>query len=195
MITMPDIDLDFANRNDVLSIIKHVPAIIKEGKKHNTGVYCHEIPTNPLTGFASIPYEDAEARGYFKIDFLNVSVYNNIKDEDHIIKLLEIEPLWSLLEQKDFCDMIFHINGYHDLIARLRPRSIEQLAMFLALLRPGKKHLISKCEVGGWDAIKDEIWVKTKDGFSFKKSHSISYSHAIIVQINRICEEVNQPYV
>jgi len=119
---LPDIDIDFPDRTRVLDIIKHVPAIIDPAKKHNTGVYCHEIPVNPLTGFASIPYEESEERGYFKIDFLNVHVYNNIRDEDHIIELLKIEPLWELLEQKEFCDMIFHVNGYHDLVARLKPQ-------------------------------------------------------------------------
>jgi hypothetical protein len=192
---MPDIDLDFANRDDVLSIIKHVPAVMKDGKKHNTGAYCHEIPTNPLTGMASIEYGAAEARGYFKIDFLNVNVYKDVRDEEHIVELLAVEPLWDLLEQKDFCDMIFHVNGYHDLVARLKPRSIEQLAMFLALLRPGKKHLVGKCETEGWESIKDEIWEKTADSYSFKKSHSFGYAHAIIVQMNRICEGISQPYV
>lgn len=192
---MPDIDLDFANRDDVLSIIKHVPAAMKEGKKHNTGAYCHKIPTNPLTGMASIEYEAAETRGYFKIDFLNVNVYKDIRDEEHIVELLAVEPLWDLLEQKDFCDMIFHVNGYHDLVARLKPQSIEQLAMFLALLRPGKKHLVGKCEAEGWDSIKDEIWTKTADSYSFKHAHAIGYSHAIVVQMNRICEGVSQPYV
>ena len=188
---MPDIDLDFKNRDDVLSIIRHVPAVMKEGKKHNTGAYCHEIPTNPLTGLASIEYEAAEARGYFKIDFLNVNVYKDIRDEEHIVDLLAVEPLWDLLEQKDFCDMIFHVNGYHDLVARLKPRSIEQLAMFLALLRPGKKHLVPVCQEKGFDAIKDEIWTKTDDSYSFKKAHAISYSHAIVVQMNRICQQAS----
>ena len=189
---LPDIDLDFKNRDDVLSKIKHIPAVMKEDKKHNTGVYCHTIPSNPLTGNASINYQIAEDRGYFKIDFLNASVYNNIKDEAHIVKLLAVEPLWDLLHQKDFCDMIFHVNGYHDLIARLKPTSIEQLAMFLALLRPGKKHLVNKCEFEGWDSIKSEIWTKTEDTYSFKKSHSIAYSHAIIMQMNLICQELQK---
>lgn len=191
---LPDIDLDFANRDTVLDIIKHVPAVLENGKKHNTGVYCQEIPSNPLIGLSSIDYKTAEDRGYFKIDFLNVSMYSNIRDEEHIKELLEVEPLWDLLEQKDFCDLIFHVNGYHDLIAKLKPRSIEQLAMFLALLRPGKKHLIPVCQEKGFDAIKDEIWTKTEE-YSFKHSHSIGYAHAIAVQMNRICEGVSQPYV
>ena len=185
---MPDIDLDFKNRDDVLSIIKHIPAAIDTVKKHNTGVYCHSIPYNPLTTMANIEYKEAEERGYFKIDFLNVSVYDNIRGETHIKELLAIEPLWDLLEQKDFCDLIFHVNGYHNLIAALKPSSIEQIAMFLALLRPGKKHLIPICQENGFDAIKDEIWTKNEDAYTFKKAHAIGYAHAIAVQMNRICE-------
>ena len=194
---MPDIDIDFANRDLVLDKIKHVVAARIEGndaKKHNTGVYCHEIPANPLTGLASIDYDEAENRRYFKIDFLNASVYNDIRDESHIVELLKVEPLWDLLEQKDFCDMIFHVNGYHELIARLKPKNIEQLAMFLALLRPGKKHLIPICQEKGFDAIKDEIWVKNEEAYTFKKSHAVAYAHAIVVQMNRICEGVSQPF-
>jgi DNA polymerase III alpha subunit len=192
---MPDIDIDFASRDLVLDKIKHAVAAridSNDAKKHNTGVYCHEIPVNPLTGLASIDYDEAESRGYFKIDFLNASVYNDIRDENHIIELLKVEPLWDLLEQKDFCDMIFHVNGYHELVATLKPKNIEQLAMFLALLRPGKKHLIPICQEKGFDAIKDEIWVKNEDAYTFKKSHAVAYAHAIVVQMNRICESLSQ---
>jgi DNA polymerase III alpha subunit len=189
---MPDIDIDFADRNKVLEIIPHITATLDGEKKHNTGVYCHKIPLNPLTGLASIDYKAAEDRGYFKIDFLNVSAYEGVKNELHLEQLLATEPLWELLEQKEFCDMIFHVNGYHDLIARLKPRSIEQLAMFLALLRPGKKHLILICEEKGFQSIADEIWTKNEDAYTFKKAHAISYAHAIVVQMNCICEGINQ---
>lgn len=191
---MPDIDIDFFDRETALEKITHIPASrIENGtfKKHNTGIYCTAIPYDSATGIASIEHEQAEERGYFKIDFLNVGIYKDIKDEAELVKLLAIEPLWDLLEQKEFCDLIFHVNGYHDLIAQLKPRSIEQLAMFLALLRPGKKHLIPVCQQNGFDAIKDEIWVKTEDTYSFKKSHAIAYSHAIVVQMNKICEGVS----
>jgi len=191
---LPDIDIDFFDRDIALKLLKHIPASRidnDEIKKHNTGVYLHQVPTDPLTGLASLDYDDAEKRGYFKVDFLNVSIYKDIKSEEEILNLLKIEPLWDLLEQKEFCDLIFHVNGYHDLVARLKPRSIEQLAMFLAILRPGKKHLVPTCETKGWDSIKDEIWEKTDDSYSFKKSHAVAYAHAIVVQMNKICEGVS----
>jgi DNA polymerase III alpha subunit len=191
---LPDIDIDFFDRDNALKLIKHIPASRVEDnqiKKHNTGVYLQEIPVDQVTGLSSINYTEAEHRGYFKVDFLNVSIYKDITSEEELVRLLKIEPLWDLLEQKEFCDMIFHVNGYHDLVARLRPRTIEQLAMFLAILRPVKKHLMPKCESLGWDSIKDEIWEKTDDSYSFKKSHAVAYSHAIVVQMNKICEGIS----
>ena len=71
-----DIDIDFADREQVLDLLDVTSAsIIRDGKltKHNTGVYATEIPVDPFTGFASLDYNDAEARGYVKLDFLNVN--------------------------------------------------------------------------------------------------------------------------
>ena len=45
---MPDIDIDFADRNIILNKIQHRVAKLETGKKHNTGVYVTEIPHNPF---------------------------------------------------------------------------------------------------------------------------------------------------
>ena len=186
-----DIDIDFADRTKILDIIKHIPATIDGVKKHNTGVYCHEIPVNPLTGQSSIDYKTAQERGYFKIDFLNVGIYQNVKDETHLDRLLGIEPIWELLGEKDICDQLFHVNGYHDLLAQLKPSSILELAMVLAMIRPAKKHLVPVCRDQGYAAIQDEVWTKTEDTYYFKKSHSVSYASAIVVHLNLICEMIS----
>jgi len=185
-----DIDIDFPDRTKILDIIQHIPARLEDGKKHNTGVYCHEIPYNPLTDTASLDYKSAEERGYFKIDFLNVNAYAGVRDEDHIINLLNTEPLWELLYEKDVCDQLFHINGYHNLLNELKPKSIIELATVLAMIRPGKKHLIPICKEHGFQAIKDEIWTKSEDAYFFKKAHAISYASVIVVQLNLICEKL-----
>lgn len=190
-----DIDIDFPDRRQVLDIIQHIPARLEDGKKHNTGVYCHEIPYNPLTDTASFDYKTAEDRGYFKIDFLNVNAYAGVRDEAHIIQLLNTEPLWDLLYEKDVCDQLFHINGYHNLLSELKPTSILDLAMVLAMIRPGKKHLIPICKEQGFQAIKDEIWTKTEDAYFFKKAHAVSYASVIVVQLNLICEKLSYGYV
>ncbi len=185
---MPDIDIDFHDRDQILNLIKHIPATIKEKnelKKHKTGVYVQKIPQNPFLNFSSIEYKEAEQRGYFKIDFLNVHLYKNVKNEQHLVELMNKEPLWELLEKDEFVDLLFHLNGYGNLLRKLKPKNIEQLAAVLAIIRPAKKHLIDK----NWNEILDEVWVKpTSSDYYFKKSHAISYAMAIVVQINLICE-------
>ena len=189
-----DIDIDFPDRKKILDIIKHIPARLEDGKKHNTGAYCHEIPYNPITDTASIDYKSAEERGYFKIDFLNVGAYVGVRDELHLTQLLDTEPLWDLLYEKDVCDQLFHINGYHNLLNELKPKSVVDLAMVLAMIRPGKKHLIPICKENGFQSINDEIWTKSEDSYFFKKAHAISYASVIVVQLNLLCERISYGY-
>jgi hypothetical protein len=188
---VPDIDIDFADRSTVLDIIKHVPAVMSEGRKHNTGVYCHEIPVNPLTGLSSIEYQQAEARGYFKIDFLNVGIYNGVRDEAHLTQLMETEPLWDLLLDDNFVNNLFHVNGHGTILRQMEPKSIEQLAAVLAIIRPAKRYLIGK----DWTTVMNEVWIRpTTDEYFFKKAHAVAYAHAIVVQMNLICEQISYGY-
>ena len=190
---MTDVDIDFADRTQILDLIDHIPAAIlrnNEWIKHNSGVYFQEIPYNPMIGAAAIDHKEAEHRGYFKIDFLNISAYNGVRNEQHLTELLAQDPMWELLAEKDVCDQLFHVNGYHKLLAELKPTSITELAMVLAMIRPGKKHLVPLCVSDGFDAISNEIWVKSDEGYSFKKSHSFSYAMVVVVQLNLICEQV-----
>lgn len=191
---MPDVDLDFADRTKALELIKHIPASIVDNgtfKKHNTGVYCHAIPVNPLTGTASIDYKEAESRGYFKIDFLNVSAYQGVRSEEHLIQLLNQEPLWDLLEQDEFTNLLFHVNGHGAILRKMKPKSIEELAMVLAVIRPAKRHLIGL----DWSDVKKEVWLKpTGDEYYFKHAHAVAYAAAIVVQMNLICEQISYEY-
>ena len=191
---MPDIDIDFADRTKALEKFKHVVASIDDNgtfKKHNTGIYCTSVPYNPVTGLSTIDYKEAEDRGYFKIDFLNVSVYEGVRDKEHLKTLMETEPLWDLLEQEDFTNLLFHVNGHTSLMKQMKPTSIEELAMCLALIRPAKKHLIGK----SWQEIGKTIWEKPENGdYYFKKAHAVAYAHVVVVQMNLICEGISYEY-
>jgi DNA polymerase III alpha subunit len=186
-----DIDIDFGNRDIALAGLQHIVASIKNPngkfKKHNTGVYFQDIPVNPLTNLSSIDYKEADKRGYFKIDFLNVNIYQDIKDNNHLLELMNKEPIWELLEQDDFVNLLFHINGYGNILRKMKPKSLEQLAAILAMIRPGKKHLIGK----DWNTVLKEAWISNNDsnGYAFKRSHSFAYAMAIIVQMNLIIEQ------
>ena len=186
---MPDIDIDFANRNDVLEKIQHRIARMNSEKKHNSGVYVTECPHNPVDNISTLDYKTAEERGYFKLDFLNVSIYKDVKDETHLQELMEREPIWQLLEHKDFVDKVFHLSGHDNLLKQLKPTSVQQLAATLAIIRPAKRHLADK----SWNEILNEVWVKPTNGeYYFKKAHAFSYAMAVVVHINLLCEQLNK---
>ena len=191
---MPDIDIDFADRDQALKHFKHVTASIDENgtfKKHNTGIYCTSVPYNPFTGISTIDYKEAEDRGYFKIDFLNVSVYKGVKNRQHLLELMNKEPLWDLLLDDQFVSLLFHLNGHGAILRKTCPTSVEQLAAVLAMIRPGKRHLIGE----SWTMIMKEVWTKPENGeYHFKKAHAIAYAHVVIVQMNLICEQISYGY-
>ncbi len=185
---MPDIDIDFADRDVILSKIEHRVAKLDTGKKHNTGVYVTEAPHNPVDNLCTIDHKTADDRGYFKLDFLNVSIYKDVRDEAHLQELMEREPLWQLLEHKDFVDKVFHLSGHDSLLKQLKPTSVQQLAATLAIIRPAKRHLANE----SWEKILSEVWVKPTNGeYYFKKAHAISYAMACVVHMNLLCEQIN----
>lgn len=189
-----DIDIDFADRTEALSHFQHITASIKDSNKlfrrHNTGIYVHDIPHDPIENLSTIDYKEAKQRNYFKIDFLNVSVYRDIKDEEHLIRLMNTEPIWELLEQSEFVDLLFHVNGHSDVLKLMKPRSLEQLAAVLAMIRPAKRHLIGQ----DWNTVLNEVWmIDNEDSkYAFKKSHSFSYAMVVIVQMNLIVEKLGE---
>ena len=186
---MPDIDIDFADRNIVLSLIDHRVAKLDTGKKHNTGVYTTEIPHNPVDNLATVEHKEANERGYFKLDLLNVSIYKEVKNEAHLTELMERTPLWQLLEHADFSDKVFHLNGHSELLKQLKPSSVEQLAATLAIIRPAKRYLANK----DWETIMKEVWIKPTNGdYFFKKAHAVGYAMACVVHMNLICENLDK---
>jgi DNA polymerase III alpha subunit len=188
---MPDIDIDFIDREQALKLFKHTVASRDDNGrtvKHNTGVYLHEVPVDAVSGLCSVPYEQAEEQEFFKIDFLNVSIYKGVRNEEHLKQLMETEPLWDLLVQDEFVDLLFHLNGHGAILRKTCPTSVEELAAVLAMIRPAKRNLIGK----SWPEIMKEVWTKPKtDEYYFKKSHATAYAMAIVVQMNLICEQIS----
>lgn len=180
-----DVDIDVANREEVLKLFpNHVSAsIIKNNTqtKHNTGVYFVDIPKDPVTSTSTIDYKEAEDRGYIKIDLLNVGVYEQVKSEQHLVELMTTDPPWHRLAEKEFTEQLIHVGGHYELVKQKMPDTIPRMAMFLAAMRPAKRHLMNK----SWKEMAKTIWDKPKDGqYFFKKSHSLSYSHLVVVHMN-----------
>jgi hypothetical protein len=186
-----DIDIDFPDRTQVLDIIKHVKASRKDGETfvpHNTGVYLQNIPADAITNLSGIEYKQAEDRGYFKIDFLNVGIYEGVKSEEHLKQLMEIEPLWDLLLDDSFSSLLFHVNGHGSILREMKPTSVSQLAAVLAMIRPAKRYLIGE----EWTTVMSEVWTRPEgDEYYFKKAHAVAYAMAVVVQMNLICEQIS----
>lgn len=185
-----DIDIDFADRDQVLALLGTTPAsIIRNGQltKHNTGVYATEIPIDPFTGYASLDYNDAEDRGYVKLDFLNVNLYKQVRDEQHLLELMK-EPNWAKLYDPEICAKLMHVNGHYDLLLQMPEPvdTIARLAMFLAIIRPAKRHLAGKT----WAEVGKTVWDKpSDDAYYFKKAHAISYAQLVVVNLNLLDEQ------
>ena len=182
-----DIDIDFSDRAIALAGLTYVSASRddKDGRiRHPTGVYFQDIPIDPFCNAASIPYLEAARLGYFKIDFLNNTLYDGVRDEAHLDDLLNREAPWDLLEERGIVSMLAHIGEHFGVVQSIRPKSIEDLAVVLALIRPGKRHLLMRPRA----EIDAQIWAST-DEYSFKKSHSIAYAASIVVQLNLLVEK------
>ncbi len=189
-----DIDIDFADREQALKLVRHVPATIVRDTgpvKHNTGVYVTEIPIDPFTGSASLDHKVAEDRGYIKLDFLNVGIYSQVQSEQHLQTLMDREPAWEQLYDPDFCSQLIHIGNHYDTLIKMPEavNTIGRMAMFLAVIRPGKRHLIGQT----WREVAKSVWDRPDDeAYYFKKSHSVAYAHLVVVHMNLLTDLANQ---
>lgn len=192
MIRRGDIDIDFSDRTKALDGMTYVSAsIMRDGKitKHNTGVYFHDAPIDPVSGVCSIDYEKAEQQGLFKIDMLNVGVYDMVRDESHLLEMMSRPLDWSVFLDRTFVAQLFHLGNYADLCTRCKPQSIADIAMLLALIRPGKRYLQIRCEQQGFSAIAGDIWKKEAgDAYEFKKSHAHGYAMLVYVHTNLLLD-------
>lgn len=186
-----DIDIDLPDRTKVLELIKHTAArqvVDGQVRRHNSGVYITDIPQDPVNRCAAIDYETAESRGYFKLDFLNMSVYQLVRDPAHYQEMLSRTPNWTRLwTDPDWSKKLVHVGNYVDLLMTMKPASIPRMAAFISIIRPGKAHL-QNC---AWDKVFDEVWNGDDSrGYTFKKSHSLSYAMLVVLHMN-LLDEVN----
>jgi hypothetical protein len=180
-----DIDIDFGDRESVLKLIQHTPARqLHQGqvRRHNSGVYVTDIPYDPVTQCAAIDYETAEQLGYFKIDFLNMSVYQLIQNPEHYEAMLAQEPPWSRLWcDPEWAQQLVHVGNYTELLASMKPDSIPRMAAFISIIRPGKAHLQGQ----PWDQVFESVWDgDSSRGFTFKHSHAVSYAALVALHMN-----------
>ena len=187
MVMSADIDIDFANREDILKLIQHTPARQSNGRRHNSGIYVTDIPRDPVNQCAAIDYEEAEQRGYFKLDFLNMSVYQLIRDPAHYEQMLTASPPWERLwTDGPWASQLVHVGNYTDLLRVMKPDSIPRMAAFISIIRPGKAHLQTR----PWTEVFATVWDGDESkGYTFKKSHAVSYAALVALHMNLLNQD------
>jgi hypothetical protein len=188
-----DIDIDFADRDTILKLIQHTPARLEVGtqvRRHNSGVYVTDIPRDPFNNCAALDYETAEQRGYFKIDFLNMHVYKLVQSPKHYEQMLTAPPAWERLwTDHEWASQLVHVGNYTDLLRVMKPDSIPRMAAFISIIRPGKAHLQTR----PWEEVFATVWDGDESqGYTFKKSHAVSYAALVALHINLLNQDVVQ---
>jgi hypothetical protein len=142
-----DIDLDFKERLDATALIKHVPASMwQKGSlvRHPSGIYLQDIPVHPFVGVSALTDDKAKEFGYFKIDILSNSVYEGVRDKAHLLDLMQREVPWDFFQDRAIVSQLAHIRTHFGIVNHIKPESIIDLSVVLALIRPSKKHLAFK---------------------------------------------------
>lgn len=185
-----DVDIDFPTSFDPLEIFSTAvrASMLRDGKlsKHPAGAYFQRAPVDSITGLSAIPFKQAEDVGYMKIDFLHLSVLNDFDNKDEIRALLKVEPDWMLLQQPGVVAKLFQIHKNHELLYRVKPTSVIELADCIALIRPGKIVLVD-AYLKNRVATRKILYTKAEnDKYVFKKSHAIAYALTIVLQLHLI---------
>lgn len=189
---MSDIDIDVQSS---FNPKKYFPDAIlasrvekNELKKHQVGVYFQNIPIDPITKYAAIPYDKAEDLDYFKIDMIHLTILDYFESKQQIKTLIRKEPNWLMLEDPKIVQKLFHIANHFDIINEVNPKSILELADCVALIRPGKRNLLKSYNADKYN-IRTTLYKKERAS-DFRKSHSVAYATIIVLQMHLIAANI-----
>ena len=155
---------------------------------HPCGVYPQSIPVDGITNLAAIPYDAASDFGYLKVDFLHVSAYSKFTSRQEIEELCAQEPNWSLLQLDTTFKALFQLSKHAEMVKSIKPRSVEELADCMALIRPGKRQLLGLYHKNK-EQCRRALYAKDESGYSFKKSHAVAYAYVVVLQLHMIDRE------
>lgn len=183
-----DIDIDMKTTFDPTDIFNVVKASMVQKEKlvkHPCGAYFQGMPSDPVTGFAAIPHKLAEPEGFTKIDFLHLSVLDLFDNKQQIRKLIRKEPKWGLLLRGDVIPQLFQIGNHSDLVRQIAPKSIQELADCISIIRPGKIDLLDQY-LEDREGTREELYRYEKGSYAYKKGHAIAYAMIIVLQLHLI---------
>lgn len=186
-----DIDFDLPSNFDAKNYFNIVRAsIVNNGEiePHPCGVYFENIPTSD--GLSAIPYKVADTMDYQKIDFLTLKMLDHI-DFDTLQQYRQTEPDWSQLQQEDILQHVMHLSTrdsegkllYLHILQTIKPRTMEEVADILALIRPGNSSYVEQYRINT-NYVREQIYKQHDDRYTFKRSHALSYAQNIGIQIH-----------
>lgn len=189
-----DIDIDYPSTFDPHNLFPQAvtASMVRDGQlsRHPCGQYFQSMPVDTLTSLAAIPYEEAEALGYIKIDFLHLTILDMFSTKEEIRKLMNTTPDWLLLLQPNQVEKLFQVHNHADLLAQVTPTSVQELADCIAIIRPSKTHLINSYihqTKEGRAKIRPTLYQKPTNGKNwFKKAHAIAYALTVVLQLHLI---------
>lgn len=188
-----DIDIDVSPDTDIKKLFPKAVAAsrVNDGElvQHPCGYYFENIPVDKLTTHAAIPHKQAAEIGYTKIDFLHLSLLNQFKSKAEFRKACRKQPDWSMLRNKEIVSQLFQIRNSFDIVLKISPTSIQELADTIALIRPDKRHLLNDY-LRNKKAVRPLLYRSAKDDKSaFRMGHSLAYSVTIVAQLNYLKEK------
>jgi hypothetical protein len=187
-----DIDLDFPTTFSPVDLFPEavLASMVKNDYlvKHPCGVYFQSMPKDEVTGLAAIPYEKAEEYGFFKIDFLHLSILDEVSSKQEIRQLIKTPPNWSLLWQPQHTHKLFQLHKHFDVLTRIRPTSVEEVADCIALIRPGKKILMEEYCADKYNTRPKLYRLSGEDKSSFRRSHATAYALTVVIQLHLIAQ-------
>ena len=116
-----------------------------------------------------------------------MSFLDHFENKKQIRTLLKREPNWNLLKRPLVVTKLIHLANHFEIVSKVAPQSIEELADILALIRPAKRYLLN-AYLKDREAIRLELYRKPdeKNAKYYKKPHAIAYAHNIVLQLHLI---------
>lgn len=179
-----DIDIDTQTKTDRSIFGTRAMIYNKDQQKimpHPSGIYLEVVPIDGITGFAAFDYEYGNDAGFQKVDILHNTSYDQFASKAELIDILsQADDFdWGILSKESNVKQLPHIANHFDLIQQVNPKSVDDLADVLALIRPGKRDLLQTYLKHKKQA-RRQLFLRSPDGMIFKKSHAISYALMIV---------------
>lgn len=148
---------------------------------HPAGIYFQHVPIDPVTGLSAIPYDQTDEYDLTKIDMLHLSLLDHFSSREELLAVSRMEPDWDMFQDEGTVLKLFHLSRHYDLLKYIKPRSVQAVADCIALIRPGKKHLLHSYKTNP-EKTRKLLYMKT-DQMYFKKPHAIAYAKNVCIQL------------